>query len=86
MVRFARLNCQPLAIAWLNDGSAMAAACDDGRVRLIDPNTVQIVQELDGIAGWAYAIAVHPHDNSLLVGGSDGQLKRLTPSLDALPQ
>lgn len=85
MVRFIRLSCQPLAIAWLNDGSAIAAACDDGRVRVIDPDTVQIIQDLEAIDGWAYAISVHPQDGSMLVGGNDGQLKRLTLSRELAP-
>ena len=27
--------------------------------------------------GWAYAIAIHPSDDSLIVGGVDGQLRKI---------
>jgi WD40 repeat protein len=83
MVRFIRLNSEPLAVAWLTDGSAIVVACDDGHVRLIDPDTVEILEQLPGIDGWAYSIAVHPRDGSIVVGGTHGQLQRLTFSMKA---
>jgi hypothetical protein len=72
MVRFARLPAVPLAIAWLNDGSRMVVACDDGRLRLIDPDTVAVSGEWVATEGWPYSLAVVPDDRSVLVGGSDG--------------
>ena len=39
--------------------------------------TSYLPQNLPAIEGWAYAIAVHPSDGSLVVGGSDGQLRRV---------
>jgi WD40 repeat protein len=77
MVRFIRLDAEPLNIAWLNDGSRIAAACVDGRVRVIDADNVTVTETMSAIEGWAYAIAVHPTDGSLLVGGAGGQLQRL---------
>jgi WD40 repeat protein len=79
MVRFAQLKSTPLAVAWLRDGSQVAVAAIDGRVRLIDPDTVEILQEIPAVNGWAYSLAVHPTDGSLLIGGRDGQLKRIIP-------
>lgn len=79
MVRFAQLKSTPLAVVWLRDGSQVAVAATDGRVRLIDPDTVEILQEIPAVDGWAYSLAVHPTDGSLLVGGRDGQLKRIIP-------
>lgn len=77
MVRFAQLDCSPLAVAWLPDGSLVAVAGDDGHVLLIDPDTVKIVNNLPAIGGRAYSLAVHPDDGSLVVGGQNGQLKRV---------
>ena len=68
-----------LAVAWLADGSQVVVAGDDGRIRLIDPNTVEISEEISAVDGWAYSLAVHPTDGSLLVGGRFGQLKRVVP-------
>ena len=77
MVRYVRLETEPLNIAWLSDGSQIAASCVDGRIRVIDADQVKVTQNLPAIEGWAYAIAVHPSDGSLVVGGSDGQLRRV---------
>ncbi len=77
MVRFVRLTSVPLDVAWLIDGSKIVVACDDGRIRVIDPATVEVTQDLPALDGWAYALAVHPHDHSVAVGGSDGELKRI---------
>ncbi len=79
MVRFIRLSSIPLALAWLPDGSQVAVAAADGHVRLIDPDTVEIIHDIPAFDGWAYSLAVHPTDGSLLVGGRYGQLKRLIP-------
>jgi WD40 repeat protein len=80
MVRFAQLQTQPLAVDWLADGSHIAVASIDGHVRLIDPDTVEIVADFPAVAGWAYALAAHP-DGTLLVGGQDGQLQRIVPQI-----
>jgi WD40 repeat protein len=79
MVRFAQLNATPLAVTWLTDGSLIAVATTDGDVRLIDPDTVEVLETIPAVRGWAYSLAVHPSDNSLLVGGRNGQLKRIIP-------
>jgi WD40 repeat protein len=79
MVRFVKLNSIPLALAWLPDGSYIAVASADGHVRLIDPDTVEVIQDMPAFDGWAYSLDVHPTDGSLLVGGRFGQLKRLIP-------
>lgn len=77
MVRFVRLTSAALDVVWLMDGSAIVVACEDGRIRLIDPDTVEVTREFLALDGWAYSLAVHPRDHSLLVGGADGQLKRI---------
>lgn len=92
MVRFARLPSPPRDLAWLRDGSRIVACCNDGNVYGIDPDTVEVTGPLGGLSGgadgdksvgesqssrWAYCIAVHPNDKSVVVGGADGILKRL---------
>ncbi len=77
MVRFARLESKPLDAQWLPDGSRVAVSCTDGKVRLIDPDTIQVTDDLPAVEGWAYSIAVHPTGNSILVGGGNGQLRRI---------
>lgn len=79
MVRFARPASPALDLAWLPDGSRAVVSCVDGRVRLIDPATVEVTAELPGVDGWAYAVAVHPTGGEIVVGGADGQLRRVEP-------
>ena len=76
MVRFARLESPPLAVAWLPDGSLVAVTSADGAVRLVDPDTAKVVRKLPALGGWAYSLAAHPKDGSLAVGGRNGALKR----------
>lgn len=77
MVRYIRLAAEPLEIDWLPDGERLVASCSDGLVRVINADRVEVTQAMPAIAGWAYAIKVHPTDGTLAVGGSEGQLKRL---------
>lgn len=82
LVRFVRLPSAPNAICWLSSGSHILAACDDGRLRAIDPATIAVTeleQRLDGIA---YAVAVLPDGSAAVLAGAGGQL-RLVP-LDAI--
>lgn len=79
MVKFARLNAVPLNVAWLNNGSRIAAACADGAIHLVDPDSVEVTGEIHALKGWAYALAVHPTDGSVVVGGSNAQIRRIVP-------
>jgi WD40 repeat protein len=77
MVRFAKLDLAvPLAAGWLPDGDLLVIACDDGHVRTIDPDTVEVKQDIAAQSGWCYALAVHPRTGAVAVGGPDG-VKRL---------
>jgi WD40 repeat protein len=75
MVRFARLESEPLSLAWTRDGRRIAAGCVDGHVRVVDPDTAEIVADLAGIDGWAYTLVAAPdEDDAMLVAGADGQV------------
>ena len=77
MVKFARLKEAPLNVAWLNGGSRIVAACADGAVRLVDPDSVEVTGEIHVLNGWAYSLAVHPADGSVVVGGPNAQVRRI---------
>lgn len=79
MVRYIRLEAEPLCIAWFNDSEHCAAACVDGKVRIINADDVAVTQTMKATTGWAYAVAVHPNDNGLVVGGSNGEIRRFNP-------
>lgn len=76
MVRYVRLEAEPLSIAWL-DEDTLVAGCVDGRLRVIDANNVKVTGSYPAIDGWAYAVAVHPDDGSVVVAGTGGQFRRL---------
>ncbi len=75
MVRFARLESAPLAIAWSPDGARLMAACEDGHLRIIDPQTTEAVKDAPAVDGWAYSVATSPTGNEALVAGEGGQLR-----------
>lgn len=77
MVRYIRLDVEPLDIAWLGNGSQIVASCVDGSIRVIDADEVKIIKSLPAITGWAYALAVHATDGSIVVAGADGQIQRI---------
>ena len=77
MVRFVRLNTRPLDVGWLPGGSRIVVTCSDGHLRLVDPVEVKVTKDLPAVEGWAYSLAVHPDDGSVVVGGSDGRLRRI---------
>jgi WD40 repeat protein len=81
LVRFARLPSAPTAICWTPDGLQALAACEDGRLRAIDPATIGVT-EIVGIRGWAYAVAASPDGQSAVMGGEGGELRKV--SLDAI--
>jgi WD40 repeat protein len=75
MVRFARLPAKPLDICWFADGSRLVAGCEDGRLYLIDPETIQITDKRQVLqSGWIYSVSAHPRERSVLVGGSQGKI------------
>jgi WD40 repeat protein len=77
LVRFARLSEEPLDIDWTPDGSQLLAACADGRLRVINPNTVEIVRDVPAIDGWAYTVVAAADGEFALIAGSHGQLKAI---------
>lgn len=82
MVRFVRLESAPLDIAWLDAGK-VAAACRDGRLRIVSADTVEVIQDLPAVTEWAYSLAVHPTDGSVVVGGQNGEIRRVVPRQDS---
>ena len=76
MVRFVRLESEPLDIAWVSE-TRIVASCADGKARLVDTENVKVIRAFPAIHEWAYAIALHPDDGSIVVAGSNGQLQKL---------
>lgn len=76
MVRYVRLESEPLCIAWL-DSDHVVAGCVDGQVRVVDANNVTVAATQAAIDGWAYAIAVNAVDGTVAAAGTAGQIRRV---------
>lgn len=76
LVRFARLPHEPLCIAWAPDAGAILVGCVDGKVRALDPDTVQVIGEEQALPGWVYTIAVSPSGKDILIAGEGGRAVR----------
>ena len=76
MMRYIRLESEPLDIAWINE-SKIVASCVDGSARIVDTDNVKVVQTIPAIKGWAYSVAIHPDDGTCAIAGSGAQLQRV---------
>jgi WD40 repeat protein len=82
LVRFVRLPSPPTALCWTPSGSHVLAACEDGKLRSVDPANVEVIEFAQHLAGWAHAVAITPAGAAAILGGEQGEL-RLVP-LDAI--
>ena len=74
-MRFVKLPSPALDIEWTPDGTSLIAACADGHVRMIDPDSVQITHDVEVGASWLYTLAVAHDGVSAFVGGSSGLMR-----------
>lgn len=79
MVKFTRLKTALLNVEWLDSGKRIAASSVDGSVYIIDPMTVEVTSKIPAINGWVYSLIVHPNDGNIIVGGQNGQIRRINP-------
>lgn len=76
MVRYIRLDTEPLKVAWIDD-FYLASVCTDGTVRVIDVANVKMSKRINILSGWAFAVDVHPITRDLVVAGEGGKIKRV---------
>ena len=76
MVRYMRLPSAALAIVWIGD-ETMVASCRDGKVRVVNTFNLSIEQERPAVTELGYALALHPTDGSVAVGGVNGEIRRV---------
>jgi WD40 repeat protein len=77
LVRFARLESDPLAVAWTCDGRRAVVSGADGQLRVFDPETAELLAKIPTLEGWAYTLARAPASDEFLVAGQAGQLRRV---------
>lgn len=76
LVRFARLDVVPTALAWMPDGALLVVAGKDGHLRRIDCDTAEVIDDVRAIDGAAFSLAIG-RDGSAAVGGKDGLVRRV---------
>jgi len=74
LMRFARLPSIPRVVAWSNDGQRLLVGCNDGRLRSLDPETVEMTAETVGITNRIFAIATSPTSESIFLAGEFGEI------------
>ena len=72
LMRFARLPSVPRSLAWSCDAKKLFVGCNDGRVRIIDADSMQVAIELDGLVGRIHDLAVSPASSHILTAGTTG--------------
>jgi WD40 repeat protein len=81
LVRFVRFDqAEPLSLAWTPDGTQIVAACTDGQLRIIDPQTADVRAVIPACDEWAYEVAIIRHGRAI-VGGANGELQLVQLSL-----
>lgn len=82
LVRFVRFPAKPLAVEWTAKGARLIVVCDDGHLRVVDPDSIEVVQDIAAVKGWAYSVAIGPREGEVAVGGERGQLVRVNLATD----
>ncbi len=75
LMRFAKLPSAALDIEWTPEGANLVAACADGHLRVINPDTVQIIHDVEVGTGWLHSLAIAPDGVTAFVGGSGGLMQ-----------
>lgn len=70
LVRFARLKTVPRVAAWSPNGTRILVGCNDGRLRVMDSDTLEIVSDQPGLDGRIHALGLHPMSADVIVGGA----------------
>lgn len=75
LMRFAKLESAPRAVAWSAKGDQLLVGCTDGRLRVLDFETLDVVGETRALEGRIHALARDPRDDRTLLVGGNGAIK-----------
>jgi WD40 repeat protein len=72
MVRFIRMESHPRVIQWTSNGGRLLVGCNDGRIRSMDPTTLETTTyDKPRIRGPIHALVVGPDGRFLAAGGGE---------------
>lgn len=72
LMRFKRLVAAPRALAWSADGRRLLVGCQDGRLRVLDPDDLGVTFERAIFTGWIHALATMGREDQAVAGGEGG--------------
>lgn len=72
LMRFARLPSIPRTLAWSAKGGHLCVGCNDGRVRILDFDALDVVKVHDGNVGRIHELLVVPASSRILIAGESG--------------
>lgn len=72
LMRFARLASTPRAVAWTTQRDRLVVGCNDGRIRVLDGETAELLADSAGLDGWIHELIVDSSSQRLLIAGQSG--------------
>lgn len=72
LMRFAKLPSTPRAVAWATTGDRLFVGCNDGRIRIVDAETMEIVGDLPGLKRRIHELVLDQKRGRILVCGEGG--------------
>jgi len=76
LMRFTRLPSIPRVVAWSKQGDRLLVGCNDGHLRILDPETMEIVSDKPVLQGRVHVLITTPTTPDVLVAGESGEFKR----------
>lgn len=72
LTRFVRLPSPPRAMAWSRTGDQLLVGSNDGHVRMVDPESAEILKDLSVLEGRIHEVVADPDGTRFLVAGEAG--------------
>jgi WD40 repeat protein len=69
LMRFARLMSPPRTLAWSPSGDRLVIGCTDGHLRMVNPNTAEIISDTPALTGRIHTIIIDSRLNRILCAG-----------------
>lgn len=80
LMRFTKLASIPRALAWSKSGDRLFVACNDGHVRILNPESLEVLGDLPGADGRIHELLLDPSGGRVFIAGDAGcralELKR----------
>ncbi|HVJ66367.1 MAG TPA: WD40 repeat domain-containing protein [Caulifigura sp.] len=72
LMRFARLPSPPRAVDWSADGERLFVGCNDGQIRVVDAESMEIVEDIVGLEGRIHELVTDRRRSTIVVCGEGG--------------